>query len=308
MRTAKLPSLGVAAVLLIALSVACGDGEEPQIRTERGLGIGLVSLAAERLQEAERDAGAQDSVFPGQAPATGEVAWPGLMEGLGASLLAQSQVGVTVPGYGLATVDADSAILELYFTRFYTEPQPDGGTTRPGAETPAGTLGPITETDLQPVIDAIVSEGVAREDIQFLGGTYYDPYSSSAALRVTERNLDLIDGVVSAATAAADTLLDIVLQSTSISYTVQDCAALERAAMDAAVADANERAAAFAGALGVELGGIAGASDYAYSPFGGTPCSIGYMGPVPVGGVTYSQSQAREVQVYANVSITYAIE
>ncbi len=77
--------------------------------------------------------------------------------------------------------------------------------------------------------------------------------------------------------------------------------------MDAAVADAKERAAAFAAALEVGLGEIAGAADYAWSPFGGSPCDFGYLGPVPLGGAAYTEGQPSQVQVYANVNITYQI-
>jgi uncharacterized protein YggE len=222
--------------------------------------------------------------------------------------LQQSQSGITVPGFGSATADADSAVLELYFGR-YSVPQPVPDQTRPGSETQTSTAGaPITEADLAPVIDALVAAGVAREDIEFLGTPYYDPYSASATLRATVRNIGIVGAVVQATTDATAGLQDVVLQSTYVSYTVGDCAALERAAMDAAVADAKERATAFAAALEVGVGDIAGAADYAWSPFGGSPCDVGYLGPVPLGGAVYSEGQPSQVQVYANVSITYEIQ
>jgi hypothetical protein len=43
-------------------------------------------------------------------------------------------------------------------------------------------------------------------------------------------------------------------------------------------------------------------------PFGGTACSGCYVGPYPVGGVTYTEGQPSQVQVYGTVSVTYAIQ
>ena len=77
--------------------------------------------------------------------------------------------------------------------------------------------------------------------------------------------------------------------------------------MKAAVEDAQERATVFGRSLGVDVGAVRGASNYSY--FGGTPCDPGfYPGPYPLGGITYAQGQPREVQVIANISVTYAIQ
>jgi uncharacterized protein YggE len=224
--------------------------------------------------------------------------------------LQQSQTGITVYGYGYASADADSAILELYFgayaTRVYPEePVEPGGT---GAGTGSTLAGPITERDLQAVIDAITGQGVSRDDIEFVGSPYYDPYTTSATLRATVRNLDSLDGVVEAVTGAAAGLAEITLQSTYVSYTLSDCSALEQAALEAAVEDAGERASVFAAALGVGLGAITGASSYSYAPYGGTTCDAGAIGPYPLGGYAYTEGQAHSVQLFASVTITYGIE
>jgi uncharacterized protein YggE len=291
-------------VLVPGIFAACGDGEEKDIRTQQGLGVGLAALSARERSEAaqagQADSGALAPSETGREATDRSVSF-------GSAAVQQSQTGITVPGFGSATADADSAVLELYFGR-YSTPIPADGQTRPDSETQTTVAGaPITEADLAPVIDALVAAGVAREDVEFLGTPYYDPYAASATLRATVRNIGIVGAVVQAATNAAAGLADIVLQSTYVSYTVGDCAALERAAMDAAVADARERATAFAAVLGVGLGDIACAADYAWSPFGGSPCDVGYLGPVPLGGAVYSEGQPSQVQVYANVTITYEI-
>jgi uncharacterized protein YggE len=100
---------------------------------------------------------------------------------------------------------------------------------------------------------------------------------------------------------------DIQLSSTNVSYTVSDCTALEKEAMKAAVEDARERGAAFAETLGVGLGNVTGAAHYSYSPYGGSACGTGIVGPYPLGGAPYIESQSRVVQVFANISVTFAI-
>jgi uncharacterized protein YggE len=292
-------------VLVAGVLTACGNGDGDDIRTQRGLGVGLAALSArERSEAAQTGQANTGALTPSrEGGQTTDVSAP-----LASTALQQNQTGITVPGFGSATADADSAVLELYFGR-YSVPQPVPDQTRPGSEAQTSIAGaPITEADLAPVIDALVAAAVARDDIEFLGTPYYDPYSASATLRATVRNIDIVGVVVKAATDAASGLPDVVLQSTYVSYTVADCAPLERAAMDAAVADARERATALAAALGVGLGDIAGAADYAWSPFGGSPCDVGYNGPVPLGGALYSEAQPSQVQLYANVSITYEIQ
>jgi len=218
--------------------------------------------------------------------------------------------GITVQGYASASADADSAIVEFYFNNGYglkplPYPEVEPGSPSDGSLLPQD-IEPITETVLKPVVDAIASAGVSRDDIEFLNA-YADPYSSSATLRATVKNIDSVDAVVTAATQAAAALSSTALANTNVSYTLSDCAALEIAATKAAVEDAGERAATFAQALGVGVGSVVGASNFSY--FGGTPCDSGYFkGPYPVGGISYFEGQPREVQVYANIAITYAIQ
>ena len=148
---------------------------------------------------------------------------------------------------------------------------------------------------------------MARGDIEFIAQSYFDKFSSSATLRAKVGNVDAVDGVVKSANDAATGLSGVTLNSTNVSYTVKDCSALEEAAMRAAVEDAKDRSAVFARSLGVGVGAVIGASNYSY--FGGTPCDPGvYAGPYPLAGIAYAQGQPRQVQVIANIGVTYAIQ
>jgi uncharacterized protein YggE len=325
---------GLIAVLALALvGAACGgdDGgdEQASIRTQKGLAVAAVSGqlggdqtssrgAAAAAPEAEDDAGTADRSATSPDFGFGGMDYsPSLQAG---------QTGITVQGYGTATTDPDSAIIEFYFSSsgdIKPEPAPvpgDDGTSSSGSSGSSDTVtlereaaaaaqvDQITEADLQPVIDAIVGAGVSRDDITFIGQSYYDVYYASATLQVEVSNLDNVDAVVGAAQDAAANLGVIYLNGTNISYTVSDCAALEKAAMEAAVEDANERGASFADALGVGLGPVVGASHYSYAPYGGTACDGNFTGPYPMGGVAYAEGATGTVQVFANVSVTYAIQ
>jgi uncharacterized protein YggE len=244
------------------------------------------------------------------------------------------KLGITVSGFGLATADPDAAVIDLYFSRYsyccdvIPQPAPDAngstssGSGSSGAVPPigvpedvkppvsTGTVEPITEADLQPVIDALTGAGIARDDIVFTGQTYSDPYSSSATLEVTVGNIDNADSALTAAQNAAANLSDVSMSS-NVSYTLNDCKAIEQAALDAAVTDANERGQQLADALHVGKGNIIGAEDYSWSPSGSTCSSGGYPYPIYYakdareGGATGSSNQ---VQVVAQISVTFELQ
>jgi uncharacterized protein YggE len=296
-----------AAFALAAAAAACGGGdgeeEEPGIRTEQGLSVAAAAQAGERAED-RAAAGAADAEAPPDYLAP-EIAASQIV----AEAAVGSLEGLTVSGYAMASIAADSAILELYFTTGATEipvPGTDEGSEKGSTSTQASAA--ISEEDLQPVIDAIVAQGVDRDDIELLGGAYYDVAYGSATLRVRVRNLGNLGKIIQAANDAAADLTDIFLTGSSVSYTVSDCAALERAALRAAKEDADARASALADALGVARGPVVGAANYAYSPFGGTACETSYAVPYPIGGVRYAEGQASEVQLYATVTVTYEMQ
>jgi uncharacterized protein YggE len=309
--------MAIALVAIALLAAACGGDDDDgtngnngvgEIQTERGLGVAFALQAGERAQDrASGDEEGDGSAAPG-APSGVDAA-----SRSASAAYAFSNDGLTVTGYGMASTAADSAILELYFSTTAAYPREDdgGSGSSPGAEPDsqtAPTVAGISLEDLQPVIDALVAAGVDADDIEYVGGSYYDPYYASATLRVTVTDVDRLGDLMNVAADAAASLSDIYLQGSYVSYTISDCAALEAAALEEAVNDADARATALASAAGVTRGALTGASSDAYSPWGGTACSGGYVGPYPVGGVVYAEGQPSQVQVYASVSVTYAIQ
>lgn len=327
--------IGAVVATLAFGAVACngddgGDNGDPQIRTQKGLAVAAASANIGR------------SNATGEETDDGNLAAPTIGEQAGGDSVQtdiakggpffpdfgfaaqQSTDGLTVVGYGSASAAADNAIIEFYFgtngdgvvpqgvpeTRSSSGSSGVAVASEPGSDEKAlaqQESDPITEAELQPVIDALVGAGVSRDDIEFIGQSYYDPYFSSATLRATVRDVGAVDGTVEAARDAVGGVPNVQLQSTNVSYTLEDCASLEVAAMEAAVEDAGDRSQALATVLGVGVGAVTGASNYSYSPFGGTPCDIGYIGPVPLGGVAYAEGQTNEVTVFAQIGVTYAI-
>jgi uncharacterized protein YggE len=307
--------IGVA--LLAVGTVACGGGGSsptatPSVQSRSGLSVAFAIQAGQRALDrstSSTSSSGQGAVAPGAKTTNGTAT-----SNVGSPSYSLSNDGLTVTGYGMATANADSAILELYFSTTSAYPSPATGSTgssssgsTPGSRATPTTTG-ISEADLQPVIDALVAVGVDRADIEYIGGSYYDPYYASATLRVTVKDIGKLGDLMKAASDSSATLTNVYLQGNYVSYTISDCAALEGSAMTEAVKDADARSKALATAVSVTRGAVKGASSDAYSPFGGTACSGGYIGPYPVGGVTYAAGQPSHVQVYATVSVTYAIQ
>jgi uncharacterized protein YggE len=338
MKTTKatvLLGLAAAGGLLLA---ACGGGADDEgdstttIRTDKGLAVAAIGANFDpRLQSTNQTDSDDTSERSAGAPAFGgDIVSTDQRYSPYAPSLQEGGNGVTVQGYGTASADADSAIIELYFYAnsvdgVEPQPVPEPGTSSRSSDgstgiavgepaPPGGGFGDslqqvaqITEADLQAVIDALVGAAIPRDKIEFIGQGYYDKFSSSATLRATVDNLDVLDAAVQAATNAGN-LGTIQLSSTNVTYTVADCAALESAAMKVAAEDAKERGAAFAQTLGVGIGAITGASHYSYSPYGGSACSGSYGGPYPLAVDSVAASSSRTVQVFANISVTYAIQ
>ena len=323
MKTRVIAAVAVVLIAVAAIAVACGgdgSGDETGIRTRQGLAVAALAAGAERNAEAADSQDGTGAAVPGAPSAD-----TGVSKG-GTSFVApdfyphptlqESQNGITVQGFGSAEITADAAVLEFYFggktgvepaARDSSEPGSSGSGSAPESEL-APVAQQITEADLQPVVDAIVAAGVPAGDVEVIVTPYYgDPtYGGSATVRATLSNVDAVDAVVKAATSASIPAT-ISFSGTNVSYTVSDCAALEKAAMEAAVKDARDRATNFAGVLGVGLGDVAGASNYSSSLYGGSPCDSNFTGPYPLGGIAYAEGQTPDVQLMATVTITFNI-
>jgi uncharacterized protein YggE len=174
---------------------------------------------------------------------------------------------------------------------------------------------PITEDDLKSLVDGIRAQGVSDADIEVViypAGGYYGPYGApTARVTVTLRDVDKVGPVVDAGRQAVNESGTLFLQNVGVLYSVDDCSALLREARRAAVEDGRENGEGLADALEVSLGDVLSASEYAYSPFGLSPCDPGFDAhyPDPYGyeGMAYDPAMPAEVQIVSNVSISFSI-
>jgi len=327
--------LGLASIIAIsALFVACGGGDDKSGTSNQpdgnGGGGSLQNLQVSKgLTVANLSPGDQSKTGnEGADSGTGSVAGGSGASGVGAPSADRSasgyggtgggmggdstgqqatttdNTGITVQGYGSASADADSAIVEFSFSNNGGGVIPAPAPSSPGT----GSAEPITREKLQPVIDALTGAGVSNDDIELLSQSYYyDAYYSSATLRATIKDLGILDSAVQAAQSAAAGTRGVTLNATNVIYTLQNSEALERAAAQAAVEDAADRATVLADVLKVNLGSVSGASDYSW--YGsGTGCGHDYYSPWPI---AYSPwriggSADGTVQVVSNISVTYA--
>ena len=255
------------------------------------------------------------------APATGGALAP--MEQVGA-------MGIIAQGFGRATAPADTARIQFVVSKsggIYVEPLPakplavPEGNVEGEAVTPTPLEiypyvtptppAPITEAELQPLVDAIKAQGVSDSDIQVTvyPSSYNGPYGSPTArvtvtLRDPKRTGELIDAG-NQAVAESGTLY---IQNVGVIYDVSNCDTLLKEARKAAVEDARANGAGLAEALGVGLGNIQGASEYSYDPYGYSSCQpqsgmpyYEYEGP------SFDPAQPAEVQIVSNVTISYAM-
>jgi len=286
----------------VLLSAACGGGHASPIRTSQGLGAappvaadGSIVQTGGSNPSSVRGAPALEPNAQSSSQATLPQAVPAIAYPWYSP--AQSQTGLTVVGFGRAQATADSAVLTIFLGgQVVNGPVvvPGSGPIQPPLPTP------IADADVQAVVDAIRGQGVADTDIRV------DHAAATETITVTVHHLDALGAIEQTATKAAEA--HDLHPSTSVTYSVTDCASLEQAALRAAISDANTRVSGLAHALNVGVGVIAGAGYTVYPAFGANACESG--GVVPLTGAVQggSATQAPEVQLSASVTVTFSIK
>jgi len=333
------------AAALVVLAVACG-GAEAKVTVEKGLAAatgqtGGTSLSAQPAAAAavpymaaiSSKEEATRSSYAGAAYPVSSMVRGGGGGGLSLAPQLQGQAGLTVQGYGSATAPADAAKVQFSvslasfggpYPYYPGEPavpevKPSDSGASPGEAEPlvipptSTALPELTDADLAPLIDAIKAQGVSDADIEVViypTGGYYSPYGSGGA-RVTvtlDNPADRVGPLVDAGTQAVNESGTLSLQNTSVLYMVDDCSVLLREARRAAVEDGRDSGEGLAEALGVSLGDLLAASEYAYSPFGPSPCDPAFnTSPYGYEGMSYDPALLAEVQIVSNVALTFAM-
>jgi uncharacterized protein YggE len=203
---------------------------------------------------------------------------------------------VTVVAFGEASAPATRVELQFVVTLSNSD----------GAE--------MTVESLQPVVDAVVATGVeasaVRASIESSPyGKGYGPMDGpygQVLVEIDPFTRDQVDQIVE----AVEGVDNLTLAHTGALYGVEDCASLRQAAIDGAVADARQRAAALASPMSGDIGAMTGIADegYGFGPSGPnlcepTPAVYGMMEYPPLG-----LGQPPEVVATPVLRITFAVE
>ena len=229
--------------------------------------------------------------------------------------------GITTIGYGKSSAPAETAELQMVVTQEEFGP--------PRAPDPEATPGAAERDAVGPMVEGLQAAGVAEEDISVVVGAviggFYGPGGPGVArvdVQIDAPTQEGIAALIDAGTVGAAEE-NLVVSLVGVGYGVSDCEPLEREAREMAFADAGTRAELQAELMGVELGqavaatdlpvNYAGAFDAYYGPLAPTQVSCSPPSPVPTGGSPVSvppfdPTDAAEVNVYAQVAVTYAIE
>ncbi len=193
----------------------------------------------------------------------------------------QGGEGIVVSGSGQGTAPVSGAILQ-YLLRY----GPDAPQAAQGAAS-GGYMEPVPAPDedaVSNVVSALEEAGVDEANIRtFIGssamyGMFGPGVSVVAALIDDAALLEGLDAIVTAGSDAA-TETNLQIDQVGAIFQTDDCESVTDDALAAAVADAQAQADNLAGALGIELGEMVGAtSTPPYSPYtgydsGGSGCA-----------------------------------
>ncbi len=290
MRGKAFVAFTAAAVSLVLGAAACGGGG-PDITVEKG-----VQVTGGLPIEGVGGGGSAFGPAVGFAEPAGGDAFTLFQQGV--------TTGITGRGFGSATVAADAATIQIFIERAGRDKFPE----------PFQEPEPFTEEELQPIVDVFIEGGVSGDDIEVVITTEESEFAPQGTAQVRAKVTDpegKLEPLVEAAREAADTVEGIGFFDVSVVYAVNDCGPLEKAALEAAIEDAEERALLLASALDKGLGGLVFATESVFSEFGPSPCDPSAFGSDKFGffgGEHFDPSQPAEVQVASTVTLTFAFE
>ncbi len=261
---------------------------------------------------------------------------------------------INVTGTGSASAPAESALIQIIVTSNYDlgmisgtgVPEPtltpgdvppaEQGTPAAGASEQGSSVEPgwaparvgmngmprLSDRDLQPLVDAMVTAGVDEANIEVATGpsvtSFYGPGGPGGGRLDATINRPTKEGVSATVDAVdqAATSAGLTLQYVGVAYDLADCSTLVREAKKEAIQDARDQATELASLLGVKLGEMLSAYDNSYfgiTPPTGTGCppSPNYGGAFgPESTVTappYDPSLPADARVISGISLAFAI-
>lgn len=226
-----------------------------------------------------------------------------------------------VTGRGRASQPADSARLVFGFGGGDVFPSPPEGILSQAEPTPRVTVpGAISEESLQPIVEGLEAIGVPAEAIEvkvikpqpsalpFPFPSTGTPGGAQVNVTIEQPTSDRLEAIVSTVSETASASEELAVTSIGVRYAVDSCQALERAAYEAAVNDAFNRASAIASAMGAELRRVPSVAEPFYSIF--LP-GCDSEGNLPFGGDTtppYDPNAPLEVEIKKEIFVTFPVE
>lgn len=214
---------------------------------------------------------------------------------------------LSVTGTGTASAPADKAAIILSYTLNYS-PEASSDPNAPPPLPPT-----ITEADLRPVKDALIAAGVAASDISFAPEPY-NTQSLRMIIRLDRPTRERLNALIDVANTVSAKDSRFYFSPSGVVFSVQSCEAAETTALQAAMTDAREQAAALSNTANVQIGDIlavTGSTTWrASSPFSSI-CpnniddAIRYTSQY--GAQPYDPSQPAEVFVDSSISVSYEI-
>jgi hypothetical protein len=215
-------------------------------------------------------------------------------------------------------------------TGYATDPTAVNDTSSPQACPPPPEPVAITRSALQPVVEALTAAGISVNKISVrLPGDESDSYaayyytdSASVLLTLDHPSRQQVVDLVTAVENVVAGNEAVYLQDRYVQYTLSEagCNALETEAYREAVANARDRAAVLAEALGVDVGNVPSVADSSAAPFSLTALtaaaypsycdadvySVTYGSYYPSPSY-YDSSLPAEVRVQRGVYVTYPV-
>ncbi|MGB3236872.1 MAG: SIMPL domain-containing protein [Geitlerinemataceae cyanobacterium] len=225
----------------------------------------------------------------------------GVLEERGDVQLSQIFMGdrpmMTTYGRGTATAPADTAEIQLYING-----------TDPYAPYPTDPNEPIpqpenlTDSQLQPIVDALIQAGVAANNIAVETNTsgppyYLSPGSAVVTVKLSQPSQTLLDRIKNVATEASSSA-GLYYNYSNETCTLENIEALEAQARGLAIEDARSRIQAMAAAVGAQTTQILNMAEFpSFTPFS-TACTP------PLG----SAGDRPEVSIELGVLMTYGVQ
>jgi uncharacterized protein YggE len=212
--------------------------------------------------------------------------------------------GITVVGVGEVEVKPDVAIVRLTV---------GSGSPFSGSD---GGIELVDETEVEPVVEALVDAGVPRDEIYVnTFGGFYGPSEDAALITLESPRPQAVKELLQAAQRSLRTQTDLNLQQVSVVFAREDCDSPESEATDAALADARKRAERLASLSQAKLGPLIAVSEAAAGGYlaAYAPPRCGASDLLTSGGLGFfeyqaSASTAEEVTVTSSLEVTFALE